>query len=189
MCLHFWNNFNKNNFKENTAKTATKVSRESDQFEIRNPLCHRLENGIHVEFESTPIQAQFSRSTSSGVPLFSWGEQRIIRIYFDYFEEPFHSVQLCTKIRLLRHLIGCKGSRSFRPMSCSPGVVSPGLRVDSPGVWSRFARGLKISPFLLHLLDLRIKRIKSSSTFFCDRSNDESNTNKQAKKVCECPSF
>ena len=26
------------------------------------------------------------------------------------------------------------GSRSFRPMSCSPGVVSPGPRVDSPGV-------------------------------------------------------
>ena len=35
------------------------------------------------------------------------------------------------------------GSRSFPPMSCSHGVVSPGQRVDSPGVWSRFARGLK----------------------------------------------
>ena len=28
-------------------------------------------------------------------------------------------------------------------MSCSPGVVSPGPRVDSPGVWSRFARSMK----------------------------------------------
>ena len=28
-------------------------------------------------------------------------------------------------------------------MSCSPGVVSPGPRVYSPGVWSRFAQSLK----------------------------------------------
>ena len=53
-------------------------------------------------------------------------------------------------------------------MSCSPGVVSPGQKV---------------------LLDLRIKRIKSSSRFFSDQSNDESNTNKQAKKVCEYSLF
>ena len=32
------------------------------------------------------------------------------------------------------------------------------------------------------LLDLRIKRIKSSSRFFSDRANDESDTNKQAKR-------
>ena len=31
-------------------------------------------------------------------------------------------------------LYDLNGSRSFRPMSCSPGVVSPGPRVDSPGV-------------------------------------------------------
>ena len=36
-----------------------------------------------------------------------------------------------------------EGSRSFRPMSCSPRVVSPGLRVDSPREWSHFARGLR----------------------------------------------
>ena len=41
----------------------------------------------------------------------------------------------------------------------------------------------------LFLLDLRIKRKKSSSRFFSDRSNDESDTNKQAKKLCEYSSF
>ena len=49
--------------------------------------------------------------------------------------------------------------RLFRPMSCSPGVLSPGLRVDLPGVWSRF-------PPSLFLLDLRKKRKKSSSRIF-----------------------
>ena len=32
------------------------------------------------------------------------------------------------------------GSRSFPPMSCSPRVVSPRLRVNSPRVWSHFAQ-------------------------------------------------
>ena len=54
-------------------------------------------------------------------------------------------------------------SRSFRPMSSPRVSSSPGLRVDSPVVCSRFARGLKVSLFLL---DLRIKRIKSSSRSF-----------------------
>ena len=40
--------------------------------------------------------------------------------------------------------LSCFGSRLFRPMSCLPGVVSPGPRVDSPGVWSRFIRSMKL---------------------------------------------
>ena len=52
------------------------------------------------------------------------------------------------------------GSRSFRPMSCSPGVVSPGPRVDSPGVWRRFARELRISLFLLEISE----NLQSSSS-------------------------
>ena len=66
-------------------------------------------------------------------------------------------------------MYGSTSFLSFRPMSCSPEVVSLRLRVDSPGVGSRFARGLKISCFFF-LLDLGIKRIKSLNIFFSDRS-------------------
>ena len=55
------------------------------------------------------------------------------------------------------------GSRSFRPMSCSPGVLSPGMKDDSPGVWSRFGREL-ISSFYYWIKEWT--SIKSSSRFF-----------------------
>lgn len=77
-------------------------------------------------------------------------------------------------------------TRSFRLMSCSPGFVSLGLKVDSLGVWSHVARGLKISLFLLVF---RINRITASSRYSSDRCNDEYNRNKQAKKVCEYSLF
>ena len=70
-------------------------------------------------------------------------------------------------------------------------VVSP----DVLFAQSRFARSMK--SFRLRIEN---KSFSTSSTgelressqvprFFCDRSNDESNKNKQAKKVCEYSSF
>ena len=61
---------------------------------------------------------------------------------------------MCFHIASLTH-----GNRSFRPISCSPGGVSFGLRVDLPGAWKSFHPNI-------FLLDLRIKKNKSSSRFF-----------------------
>ena len=69
-----------------------------------------------------------------------------------------------------RIVIQCIGSRSFRPMSFSPGVVSPGPRVDSPGVWSRFARELRISLFLLEISENHKNQVKFK--IFSDRWMD-----------------
>ena len=60
-------------------------------------------------------------------------------------------------------------------MACSPGVVSPGPRVDSPGVWSRFARCLKsfrmrISLFLLEISENHKNQVKFK--IFSDRWMD-----------------
>ena len=56
---------------------------------------------------------------------------------------------------------GCPlGNRSFCPMSCSPGVVSPGPRVNLPGVWSRFAQELRISLFLLEISEDHKNQVK-----------------------------
>ena len=66
-------------------------NQESSQFETRNPLCQ-------WNIESTAIQTDLGLSRlfqeqggGGGYSFFSWGEQTIIRIYFDCFEEPFHS--------------------------------------------------------------------------------------------------
>ena len=66
--------------------------------------------------------------------------------------------------------LGPNGGSSFRPMSCSPGVVSPGPRVDSPKVWSRFARELRISLFLLEISENHKNQVKFK--IFSDRWMD-----------------
>ena len=71
-------------------------------------------------------------------------------------------------------------------------VVSPDVlfaRSRFARTESRFAWSMKSFRPIFFSTGLRIKRIKSSSRFFSDRSNDESNTNKQAKKVCEYSLF
>ena len=77
--------------------------------------------------------------------------------------------------------------RSVWKQIISPNVVFTRSRFARTE--SRFARRMKLFRLSLFLLDLKINRIKSSSRFFSDRSNDKSNTNKQAKKVCEYSSF
>ena len=69
----------------------------------------------------------------------------------------------------------------------SPDVLFARSRFARTECW--FARSMKSFRPSLFLLDLRIKRIKSSSGFFSNRSNDKSNTNKQVKKVREYSSF
>ena len=55
-------------------------------------------------------------------------------------------------------------------MTCSPGVILPRTRVDSPGVWSRFARELRISLFLLEISENHKNQVKFK--IFSDRWMD-----------------
>ena len=78
--------------------------------------------------------------------------------------------QFNMKRRLQNRGLQLNGSKLFRPMSCSPGVVSPGPRVDSPGVWSPLARELRISLFLLEISENHKNQVKFK--IFSDRWMD-----------------
>ena len=87
LCLNFWNNFNRNKFKDNAAKTATKIQKSRIQPIWNSESTLSMEYRIHGNPNCSRVITVISR----GVTLFSWGEQTIIHIYFDCFEEPFHS--------------------------------------------------------------------------------------------------